>query len=952
MDSNPNPIANMSHITRYLSFSQIARVAVGTTLFNVASSYAQETASLFPKYSDDATAALWLFDEPLDPSANAPKVVTPWYYTQTLTDASRNYYDLHRLHGGEIDGGRFGRALKIVGRRVGPGMHLAANFASEPRVYGVFLPADHEFVPGSPKEAESVANYFWYTVNPDRIVNALGSDQWTVEFWIRTQASGNNTLCVIDGGQGSQTTLRVELADSAKRCRLTIPFVKDFIDCDLSRAQLCDGSWHHLALVKSAEKQAVAAFVDGGHVSTTNFSQARSEADSDTKPGLATRAFEQLEFRGAQAATTISGLAAKLHQFDKTAKSIRLRGWIKAPTTGEIRFDTDATSGLHLEVNHRHLTYGWFGRAAMYRRSPRWGTVLMEKGTLYPVFIEMQVGEDDLKFSEQRLYWSWAGHAKELVPDSAWVHNNQDSQDTQSDQGGGFTPEALMKLRFNWTLGSNREGRFALDGWLDEVRISSVTRYTQDFTPATHSMNYGPDPPPAAEPTGPPLLFGETPPANPLPLGNRKHVFIDDAIIEHSSGVAFVVNRPVDPVTLEPELPRGDHSFFDLDGDVALFAPAGYEGREDFAYLWIAKDGVHFKLHDFSAPTHESDQPRPISTDVPAWGRMAIDNNPTTPKWARFKYTAGVPHRGIYLLVSPDAVHWRRNETIMLQVGTGGESHWYWDDQTGEYRYLLKWDHGPGGRQSVEAVTRKCFEPWPLEETGDANKDLATPLGFMPSRFPPDKKLGEVYRSRGIKYPWAPDAYLAFLWRFDPVSQARQVELAVSRDGRQWKHFGDDWYMPAEFEYEGQQIHEVTSVDGMVRRGDEIWQYADYSTGRHDGSKPGWRVRLTQRLDGFVSLHAGAQAGQFTTKPFVFSGDKLSLNVAVEKEGSLQVAVLDINGNPLQGFSLENCETVHGDSVNHRVNWKSRRELAKLAGKPVRLQFHLQRAKLYAMQFD
>jgi hypothetical protein len=385
---------------------------------------------------------------------------------------------------------------------------------------------------------------------------------------------------------------------------------------------------------------------------------------------------------------------------------------------------------------------------------------------------------------------------------------------------------------------------------------------------------------------------------------------------------------------------------------VALFAPAGYEGREDYAYLWVADDGVHFRLHDSVAPTDGSQRPRPIKTDVPAWGRMAIDDNPASPSWARFKYTAGVPHRGIYLLVSPDAIHWRRNETIMLQVGTGGESHWYWDDQTGEYRYLLKWDHGPGGRQTVEAATRQCFEPWPLAVEGDARKDLATPLGFMPTRFPPDEKLGEVYRSRGVKYQWAPDVYLAFLWRFDRKSQARQVELATSRDGKRWKHFGNDWYMPAEFPYQGQQIHEVTSFDGMIRRGDEIWQYADYSVGRHDGSKPHWRVRLRQRLDGFVSLDAGEALGRFVTKPFTFDGDSLQLNAVVKEAGTLQVGILDQSGDAIPGFSLEKCDLVRGDSTSHEVTWKSQRDLSELAGQPVRLLFEMRQAKLYAMQFE
>jgi hypothetical protein len=934
-------------------FWKLGAVAAGmmAAIFSAVSSRAVEQAQLFPEYCDANTAALWLFDDPLDPAPHAPENVTPWYYTQTVTDASRNYYDLHLLHGGAIEEGHFGRALRVQKSEVGSGMQLATNFASEPRVYGVFSTADHEFVPGSPKEKESVANYFWNTVRPDQLVDGVNGRAWTIELWVRTAGQLHESTTLIDAGQGTGTTVRVELASAGQQLNVKIPAADVDVQGDVSQAKLADGDWHHLAIVRPANAAELVVFVDGKPTTSMKLGTASAMSQPAVSPGLVLRTFDKLDFDGPQNVEVVTNLKDDLASVPSAVKSLRLRGWIRAPFTGKVRFDTDADSGLHLDVDNRPLTSGWFGRAAIYRRSPRWGDIVMEKGKLYPVLVEMQLGEGDVQFANQRLYWSWDGSQKQPIPDSAWAHSDEDLRDAKDDAGGGFQPEPLMKTRFNLTLGSDRQGGHAFDGWLDEVRISKVARYTGDFTPATHSYNYGPHAPKESKPSGPPLLFTGGNPAGPIDLGSRRFLFFDDVLFERSSGVKFTVNQPSTPETLEPEMPGGDHSFFDMEGRVALFAPAGYEGREDFAYLWLSDDGVHFRLHDALTGV-EGEKPTPIKTDVPAWGRMALDTNPDTPAWARFKYTAGVPTRGIYLLVSPDAIHWRRNETIMMQVATGGESHWYWDDQRGEYRYLLKWDHGPGGRQSVEATTRKCFEPWPLLVEGNSERDLATPLGYMPTRFPPDDVLGEVYRSRGVKYQWAPDAYVAFVWRFDRATQARQVELAVSRDGVRWKHFGDEWYMKAEFPYAGQQIHEVTSVDGMVRRGNEIWQYADYSTGRHDGSMPRWRVRLKQRLDGFVSLDAESGGGEFVSKPLTFSGDSLMLNAAVGAGGRIRVAVLGADGKPINGFTLDDCTPVTGDSTELAVSWKSKRMLSELVGQPVRLQFQLENAKLYAMQFE
>jgi len=930
------------------TLTQAASWAILVTLAATLGSGVEAADSKFPASCDDETAALWLFDEPAELTGESAPAVRAWYYTQTITDAGAGSLDLHRLNGASIDKGRFGRALRVLKGAVGPGMNLPANYASEARVYGVFLPADHEFVPRSEGERGSEVNFFWYTARPDRLLDALKGDAWTIEFWLKLASEAGDGTCLVDAGQGRRTSLRLDLKGSAGARALCISLPGAGIEADLPLGDFKAATWRHLAVVKPAGSAVLVAFVDGRQVSRTPFRAAPAAAPV-TQPGVMATSFSQSDFRVVENVKTVADLGVSVADAAADAQGVRLRGWIRAPFSGEVRFETGETTGLRLDVDQRPLMYGWFGRAAQYRRSPRWGVATMEKGQLYPVLIEMQRADGNPPLAAQTISWSWPGHEKELIPASAWFHTQADQEDAEADGGGGFEPTALMATRFNLVLGSDRNGAQAIDGAFDEFRVSLVARYQGSFTPVTHSMNYGKSPQPPSQPSGPPpLAVGG--PDDVVPLGSRKHLLFDDALIAESEGVEFAVNPPYEPRAIEPAMSGGDHTFFELDRKVALFAPAGYEGREDFAHLWQSEDGVHFHLHEAQTAGREGLPPRPIATGVPAWGRMAIDENPACPPWARFKFTAGVPHRGIYLLVSPDAIHWRRNETVMLQVGTGGESHWYWDDQRGEYRYLLKWDHGPGGRQSVEAASRNFYKPWPLSANGDPERDLATPYGFMQTRFPPDEELGEVYRCRATKYSWAPDAYFAFIWRFDRQTQARQVELAASRDGTHWTHFGKRWYMPAEFSFEGHEIHEVTSVDGLIRRGDEIWQYADYSTGRHDGRAPAWRVRLKQRLDGFVSLDAGDAGGGFTTKPIAFTGEKLVLNAAADG-GFVKAAVLGADGAPIPGFGLDDCAPATGDATEQTMSWRGH-SLRELAGKPIRLRFEMQNAKLFAFQFE
>jgi hypothetical protein len=194
-----------------------------------------------------------------------------------------------------------------------------------------------------------------------------------------------------------------------------------------------------------------------------------------------------------------------------------------------------------------------------------------------------------------------------------------------------------------------------------------------------------------------------------------------------------------------------------------------------------------------------------------------------------------------------------------------------------------------------------------------------------PDLFDPDR--GQVFRTRARKYEWAPDTYVAFLARNS------QTELAVSRDGVNWHIFdaeGDSPYLSRETRMSRGWTGEFWMMDGLIRRGDTIWQYANAGGGTRRKT-----IRLLQRLDGFASLDAGGQTGTIITRPFIFEGDKLTLNVAAK--GTVKVAVLNLPGmeisgynvgltdapkRAMRGFGLGDCDPITADSVRHVVTWK------------------------------
>jgi hypothetical protein len=85
-----------------------------------------------------------------------------------------------------------------------------------------------------------------------------------------------------------------------------------------------------------------------------------------------------------------------------------------------------------------------------------------------------------------------------------------------------------------------------------------------------------------------------------------------------------------------------------------------------------------------------------------------------------------------------------------------------------------------------------------------------------------------------------------------------------------------------------------------------------------------------------------------TTRSLILDGSELELN-AEASGGKILVELLGADGKPLAGFSGAAAANVAVNSVRHRVKWG--RPLAELRGQPLRLQFTLEDAELYAFQF-
>ena len=196
-----------------------------------------------------------------------------------------------------------------------------------------------------------------------------------------------------------------------------------------------------------------------------------------------------------------------------------------------------------------------------------------------------------------------------------------------------------------------------------------------------------------------------------------------------------------------------------------------------------------------------------------------------------------------------------------------------------------------------------------------------------------------------------------------------ELQLAYSRDGVKWSRSFDRAPLISRGADGRWDMGMIYGVAQPQVKGDEILFFYNGFRDFHGGPLD-WRqervppfewdvwpegraagIGLARlRLDGFVSLDAPSNGGVLTTKPLVFSGQELELNVSA-KRGSIAVEIQDAEGRPVPGYALADCDRLRGDAVHHRITWQGRPDVSRLAGRAVRLLFVMRRASLYAFQF-
>lgn len=463
--------------------------------------------------------------------------------------------------------------------------------------------------------------------------------------------------------------------------------------------------------------------------------------------------------------------------------------------------------------------------------------------------------------------------------------------------------------------------------------------------------------------------------AQPIDVADRWELFVDDHVVESLSGGASRVLQIPEPK------------------DVVFTADAAWEGNST-GYFTLFQDGPIYRMYyrgsrkvtaaATTAGQEESEttpaaQPEDASLQVTClaeskdglqWTRpnfglfdwegskdnnIILKNDTATHNFVPFKDSApDVPAEALYKAVgregplrvyhSPDGIHWKKvSDKPIVKEGTfDSQNVPFWDAAQQQYRlyWRMKVPATPPGKgviRGIRTASSKDFLNW------ENQADLVYTV--QPQNAPPEKDM-HLYTNTVQPYFRAPQILIGFPTQFTPKGAKTQPLFISSRDGVNFNRWDQPVIPPTAPMDRGEGRGNYMQL-GMLQLPGEPNEISVYASEAGGELGPKRLRRFVYRLDGFVSINAGPDGGEFVTKPLRFSGKSLKVNYKAKEGGVLRAELQDESGKPIAGFGLDDCEPLTRDSVDATVNWKGQNELP---AQPLRVRFELKNADIFSMK--
>jgi len=425
----------------------------------------------------------------------------------------------------------------------------------------------------------------------------------------------------------------------------------------------------------------------------------------------------------------------------------------------------------------------------------------------------------------------------------------------------------------------------------------------------------------------------------PILVGKQRQLFVDDAVIESSTGLERTLHQvkkhPASPLIV-PDKPWEGKSVLLYGGVVRdpesgrfrMWYLAWGKHVDQPTYICYAEsaDGISWTKPDLQLVEHEGSKQNNIL--MPGWSQTSVLYDPEDPDPNR-RYKAVLRLNGTRGFLSADGIHWRDQGVILEQAYDGTTVHW----DPVEKKWVAMVKIFRDGKRARGYAESKDFLHW-------------TDTYYMMTVDERDLSGDQMYAMYMFNYE---TAYFGLLRMYHTDSDVVDIQLATSRNGKHWDRSIREPFIPTSSEKDSWDFaNNAVPSTPPICVGDELWfYYSGRSTLHNEVPNDGSIGLATLRVDGFFSMDATENEGVLTTKPLQLTGDTLCINGDASR-GSIRVEVLDEGGSVIQPFSPAHCQPLDADSVRHVVDWGESGNLSKLKGRTVRLRFLMQNAELYS----
>lgn len=454
-------------------------------------------------------------------------------------------------------------------------------------------------------------------------------------------------------------------------------------------------------------------------------------------------------------------------------------------------------------------------------------------------------------------------------------------------------------------------------------------------------------------------------------INDRRELFIDSFLIDYLNNA-----------TLQLHHPRNEGEAFKFDkpwegnfsayctvlNDGGLYRAyyrgvreAGKDLKNDEVTCYAeSPDGINWEKPDLGI--YEIDGTRNnnviLANSTPQTHNFSpfIDTNPKVKPEQKYKALGGSRKSGLVAFVSADGIHWKKIQEgpVFTEGLFDSQNVSFWSEPEQKYICYFRIWTGDGykGFRSVGRTTSDDFIHW--------SKPEAMTFGNTPQEHLYTQQTSPYYRATHI--------YVAIGARFMPNRQVLTEEqsIALEVNPKYFKDCSDAFFMTSR----GGNKYDRTFMESFIRPGIGLQNWVSRSNypalnvvqtspvemsvyvNENYAQPTAFLNRYSMRIDGFTSLSAGYKRGEMQTKPFIFEGKELDINYSTSAAGGIKIEIQDEEGNPVSGFTLDDCTEIIGNEISRTISWQGKTDVSSLSGKPVRLLIYLKDADLYSFKFS